>query len=345
MDATKTSSCGYIIEFNRDTGSGFIQEDVTQQVLFVRFSSFKKHSKRYLRSDNSFSGELFDFDIIVKHESDNDAIHPLEAVNVRHRVLKCNIDGCSRIKAFTNAKALEDHINTIHALRKKKEEILHSSSISTNKPKEKRPPRTKSSTVNLSFHVTSATIGRFIGKQGINLKLFQRRNQVKIQLLNTRKAFNLLQILIKPNIGAEIDIKSVIKRLKSEWERCVRDQQMHEAIWKERMKLQHLSRKQSFPEFISDQRHRTNFMSHAAQLKQQEMLVRRRCRQTESSVRVEERHSSLNQEGHRSAATCDSESRQKSIFNYFRPKRIKRSMKEKQWLLREQLQELERLSV
>ena len=341
MDATKTSSCGYIIEFNQHTGSGFIQEDVTQRVLLVRSSSFKKRSKRYLTSNNSFSGELFDFDIIVRQENDNDAIHPLEAVNVRHRVLKCNIDGCPRIKAFTNAKALEDHINTRHAPRKKKEETPHSSSILTKKSEKKHPPRTKSTTVSLSFHATAAAIGRFIGKQGVNLKLFQRQNQVKIQLLNTRKAFNLLQVLIKPNVSAEIDIKSVIKRLKSEWERCVRDQQMHETIRKERMKLQHMSIKQSFPEFVSDQRYRINSTSHATQTKQQAMLARRRCRQTETSVRIEERHSSLNQEGHRSAATCDSESRQKSIFNYFRPKKIKKSMKEKQWLLSEQLQELE----
>ncbi len=346
MDTAETSSSGYIIEFNRDTGLGFIQDDMTKRVLLIQFNSFKNRSRRYLTNDNKFIGELFDFDIIIKPKSDDDGIDTFEAVNVRHRVLKCNVEGCPRLKAFTNVKALEDHINIRHNSKKIKEETSHSSLILAKQPKKERRPRRKPILISLSSHTTAATIGRFIGKQDVNLKRFQQQNQVKLQLLNSQKASNSVQILIKPNADVTIDIKSLSTKLKLDWERCIREQKLSEKKLEERLKLKYSSQEEIFLQFESDPRYTANLkFPHARRLKQQELRERRRFRQTESSVRVQERHSSLNQEGHRSTATCDSEYRQKSIFNYIQSKKMKKRMKQEQLLVNEQLQDLEQLSI
>ncbi|CAF3380024.1 unnamed protein product [Rotaria socialis] len=343
MDTTTKSSSGYIIEFNRDTGLGLIQDDTKKQVLLVKFNSFKKRSRRYLTNDNDFLGELFDFDIIAKQNSDNDGIDKFEAVNVTHRVLKCNVEGCSRIKAFTNVKAFENHINIKHILRKKKdEETSQSSAIVTKNSKKVRGPHPASIVINLSSSSTTATIGKFIGKHGANLKPFQQKNQVKLQLIDAGKVYSPLQIRIQPNVGVKVDIKSVIKKLKAKWEQCLQEHEAYKKILAERFKLKHTSSDRIIVEFESDPRYRTDFkFLRINRLKRQELLQRTRYRQTESSVRVQERHSTINQEGHRSEATCDGQYRQKSSFNYSQPKKVKKSMKEKHWLLNEQLEDLE----
>ncbi|CAF3447673.1 unnamed protein product [Rotaria socialis] len=324
MDTTTKSSSGYIIEFNRDTGLGLIQDDTTKQVLLVKFNSFKKRSRRYLTNDNDFLGELFDFDIIAKQNSDNDGIDKFEAVNVTHRVLKCNVEGCSRIKAFTNVKAFEDHINIKHILRKKKdEETSQSSAIVTNNSKKVRCPHPASIVINLSSSSTTTTI-------------------VKLQLIDAGKVYSPLQIRIQPNVGVKVDIKSVIKKLKAKWEQCLQEHESYKKILAERFKLKHTSSDRIIVEFESDPRYRTDFkFLRINQLKRQELSQRTRYRQTESSVRVQERHSTINQEGHRSEATCDGQYRQKSSCNYSQPKKVKKSMKEKHWLLNEQLEDLE----
>ncbi|CAM2702846.1 unnamed protein product [Rotaria socialis] len=326
MDTTTKSSSGYIIEFNRDTGLGLIQDDTTKQVLLVKFNSFKKRSRRYLTNDNDFLGELFDFDIIAKQNSDNDGIDKFEAVNVTHRVLKCNVEGCSRIKAFTNVKAFEDHINIKHILRKKKdEETSQSSAIVTNNSKKVRCPHPASIVINLSSSSTTTTI-------------------VKLQLIDAGKVYSPLQIRIQPNVGVKVDIKSVIKKLKAKWEQCLQEHESYKKILAERFKLKHTSSDRIIVEFESDPRYRTDFkFLRINRLKRQELLQRTRYRQTESSVRVQERHSTINQEGHRSEATCDGQYRQKSSFNYSQPKKVKKSMKEKHWLLNEQLEDLDKL--
>ncbi|CAF3634510.1 unnamed protein product [Rotaria sp. Silwood1] len=338
MNIVKASSSGHIIEFNQDTGTGFIEEDTTKQILLVHFNSFKRRSRRYLTGDNRYIGELFDFDIIVNEKTDDNATNTLEAVNVRHRVLKCNVEGCSRIKAFTNVKALEDHINIRHLSKKKELETSQPSSVVKKKSNKRRRQRPQPILITLIYNVTDATIGRFIGKHGDNLKRIQQQNQVKLQLLNIRQAYNPLQILIKPNPGIKIDINLVTKSLKSEWERSVHEQQAHERFRVQRSESSDSSEELTSSLFDKDSRYRADSKNqHDKQLKQ------RLRRQTEPSVRVQECHSSLYLEGHRSVATCDSVYRQKSIFNYFHPK-IKKSMKEKQWLVNEQLQDLEQFS-
>ena len=166
MSITNGSSSGYIIEFNRDTGFGVIEEDVTKRLLSIHKNSFKRRSKRYLQDDNQYVGELFDFDVIVKSKDSSDTF---EAINVRHRVLRCNVEGCSRVKAFTHAKALEEHILLRHTQKEKKEKSPQSSVVATQKPKKERP---KPVLISLAPYTTETTsiIGRFFGKQGVNLK-------------------------------------------------------------------------------------------------------------------------------------------------------------------------------
>ncbi|CAF3715349.1 unnamed protein product [Rotaria sp. Silwood1] len=343
MNTTTLSSFGHIIEFNRETGVGLIQEDTTQRVLPVHYNNFKKHSKRYLTEDKKFMGELFDFDLVVKQKSDDNGSDTWEIVSVRHRVLKCNVEGCSRIKAFTNVKALEDHINIRHTLKKKQEEITSPSlSTSVKKSKKQRRSRPKPIIIKLSSSTAAATVGRFIGKQGVNLKRLEQLFQVKLQLLDSRKVFQSVQILIKPNTGVTINVELISKKLKSDWARCVREQEESEKTYQQQLRsLKYSFTAQLMPEFESDSRYRDDLKFRLRRLKREEYLGKRRCRQTESSVRVQERHSSLNQEGHRSAATCATELRQKSIFNYYQPKKTKNNAKEQYWLVDEDLLHLE----
>ena len=214
-------------------------------------NSFKERSKRYLTDDKKFLGRLFDFDIIIKRKGDDDGIDIYEAVNVRYRVMKCNNEGCPRIKVFTNIKALEDHINIKHTLKKKKEEISHSSLILPKRLEKERRPRLKPITINLSSYTTTPTIGRFIGKQDVNVKRFEQQNQVKLQLVRSEKMFNRVQILMKPNVTATINVKSISQKLKSEWRCCVHEQQVHEQIQMERLKLKYASKRTNFFSFCT----------------------------------------------------------------------------------------------
>ena len=88
-----------------------MQDDESSKRLFrFHLYSLKKNSRRYVtKDDSSFVGELFDFDIIKRMDQGEE-----EAVNIRHRVLRCTIVGCSRLKAFTNKKALNVHIESKH---------------------------------------------------------------------------------------------------------------------------------------------------------------------------------------------------------------------------------------
>jgi hypothetical protein len=112
------SASGYITEFNRETNFGYIQmqDDESNKRLFrFHLYSLKKHSTRYVTNDDSaFIGELFDFDIIQRVDGAEE-----EAINIRHRVLRCPILECSRLKAFTNKKAFNDHIESKHRRIKK----------------------------------------------------------------------------------------------------------------------------------------------------------------------------------------------------------------------------------
>ncbi|CAF0842162.1 unnamed protein product [Rotaria sordida] len=312
-----TSASGYITEFNRETNFGYIQIDNNKQLLRFHRYSLKKNSRRYVANgDSTFVGELFDFDIIQRPD---EAVE--EAVNIRHRVLNCTHLGCSRIKAFTNIKALNDHIETNKSAR-----ILPV-------------------IVNLPAH-SAATIGRFIGKNGVNLKRFQHENNVTLKILNsqTKSTFSPLQnsniqVQMKPsNNGVNVDLIS--KKIKSMWEKVVREQREEEDKYKQRLlvRQQYKSQRRSCnSESIyieSDTRHSTAFV-----LSGDELIRRRTRRRTEPTLRRQKEHSTLSLEGHRCAATCDREQTRGGSAAIIHQKK-KTNMKDKQWIMKEQLYDM-----
>lgn len=87
------SSSGRITEFNRESGIGVIEEEITHRLLTFRRASVKKNATRYLREDGNYAGELFDFDIAVPDSLNNNDTNTSEAIHVRHRVLMCTLSG------------------------------------------------------------------------------------------------------------------------------------------------------------------------------------------------------------------------------------------------------------
>jgi hypothetical protein len=95
----------------------------------VSTSSLRKNAKKYAK-DNSFVDEIFDFDIIESTE------HGLKAINVTHRTLKCTVPNCQRLTAFSHRKALQEHIDNKHSMKKEKEiKATTAIKMSPSKPK------------------------------------------------------------------------------------------------------------------------------------------------------------------------------------------------------------------
>jgi cold shock CspA family protein len=216
-------SSGTITEFNPSLGTGFIQRQDTLERIFVSNCSLKKNAKKYAH-DNSFEDEIFDFDIIESTE------HGLEAINVAHRTLKCTVPNCQRLTAFTHRKALQEHIDSKHSLKEEKQvKTTSATKISPSKPK---PPRRH--TVNLLAH-SPATIGRFIGKQGANLKPIETKYRVKVSIVTKPrpKSFVLssspyLQVQIRSIDDLPVaDLDKVTEKLKKAWQRAIREQEDH----------------------------------------------------------------------------------------------------------------------
>lgn len=251
------------------------------------------------------------------------------------------IDGCTRLKAFTHVKALEDHILIRHTLKKQKEESARSNPIPVPKPakqsKKQRHVRPKPVLVTLSTVASPAVTGRFIGKEGENLKRLEQNFKIRLQVLGSRTVSQPVQIVIKPNAGATINIETVKNVLEVEWRRCAVQQASIERSYYARLQEKN-AQSSSSPQvdFTKDSRYRDDTKFRLRRAKRQLYLGRKKLRQTESSVRIQERHSGLNREGHRSAATCAVESRLKSIFNFHQPKRAKNNSKEQSWLLDEE---------
>lgn len=332
MAATQSSS-GYIVEFNQETGLGVIEEQTTKRSLLVQRHSFKKNARRYLSTKNSFTGELFDFDVVARTSTDGTVDEILEAVNIRHRILKCTVEGCTRLKAFTHLKALEEHVLIRHTLKKNKAEegaMISTEPLKKKKPKRARRPRPERFQVHLSSTNDASVTGRFIGKQGENLKRLEARFNVQLQLLNNRSTYQPAQILVKPKSSATIDIELITKVLQSQWQRCVQEQRMIEKEFHNRRRMVLYQRQYiPQPEFDRDSRYRDETKYRLRRAKRQFYAERKKLRQTESSIRMEECHAPLNREGRRCISTCDSESRLKSIFNYQFPKKNKCSSRPK----------------
>lgn len=306
------TSSGYIIEFHQETGFGLIEEETTKQVLSVHFNSFKQRSKRYLTKNNSFVGELFDFDIITKKKNENDDTDTFEAVNVRHRVLRCPIEGCSRMTAFTNKKALEDHINTRHIVKEEKQKTSPPTVVAAKKPKKERCPRPKPIVISLSGSPTTATIGRFIGKDGINLKRFERQNQVILRVVNTREAIDSIQIMVKPISRVMFDTKLLTDLLQNEWKRCIQAQKWQEESFRQRFISRMVQEQIYSPPIESDSRYTTHSsFLQTKRSKEQKLFQKWKYQQIEG---------------------CD-----KSLYSGLKLEKSKKKMKNHQWRVNEQL--------
>ncbi|CAF1497256.1 unnamed protein product [Adineta ricciae] len=330
-----TSSSGYITEFNPETNYGLIQTDDESNKRCLKFHlySLKKNSRRYVNEEGStFVGELFDFHIVQRLDGTED-----EAINIRHRVLMCPIPGCARLKAFTSKNSLDVHVQSKHNQEKK-------SSLQVDEIKPK-PPKQKAKKVEpfiMNFSTTSAAvIGRFIGKQGVNLKEFQKEHKVALKILTSTNALVLahnpkVQIRVKP-LKVNVNVTEVNLKLKSLWEKSVREQQYEENQYQRarfnrtQIRLEPVAQ----VNFDSDTRRQRAFTISG------DDSVRRRPtrhRHTEAISVKQRARSSLALEGHRCAATGDLQQGGTKPVPFQEKKKV--GMKDKQWLVKEQLDDL-----
>ncbi|CAF1365564.1 unnamed protein product [Adineta steineri] len=327
------SSSGFITEFNKETNYGYIQTQTNSQTTNERRLKFhvfnlKTNSKRYVtKEDLTFLGELFDFDII-QHTDGTEH----EAINIRHRVLMCPIAGCSRLKAFISKNILDEHIHNKHCQEKKIVETKQQTKVIVKKP--------IPFTIKLMTS-SAAVIGRFIGKNGVNLKEFQKTNHVQLKILTKTTAISLTQnpvveIRVKP-MKINVNTDDITQKLKSLWEKSVRKQQKEENKFKQilfnRIERRSIPVKQI--DFNSDTRR-----ARAFTLSGDELVRRRSTRygQTEAILRKQQARSTLSLEGHRCAATGDLQRGGIKVVYIQSKKKI--SMKDKQWLVKEQLYDM-----
>jgi hypothetical protein len=195
--------------------------------------------------------------------------------------------------------------------------------------------------VNLVAHSTS-TLGRFIGKNGVNLKLFQRENKVYLKIVtkltSTIPLQNLnIQVQVKP-YRDNVNVDLLREKLKLAWGRAVREQKDQDDKFQQLrlLRQQNKKRRQSSSsesiDIDGDAR-----LAVAFTMSDDGLTLRRRTkrRQTGAKLRSRKRRSSLSSEGHRCAATCDPQ--EKGEREAIVHQKKKTSMKDKQWILREQL--------
>ncbi|CAF0943240.1 unnamed protein product [Adineta steineri] len=310
-----TSAFGYITQFNKETNVGYIQtqdDETNKRCLQFHLHSLKTHSRRYVTKDNStFVDELFDFDIVQHEDGTID-----EAVNIRHRVLKCSILGCSRIKAFIHKKALDEHIESKHC-RVKKIDKTTSQELLTWPSQNKQTKTTKQSR---SFLIdllapSASIIGRFIGKNGVSLKQFEEINNVRLKVL-TKIAFNSLlpNSVVRVQVklfDAKVNADVVSTKLKLLWERAVHIQQVHEDRSKHYFAQKRLITSREI-DFDSDTRRARAFI-----LADDESIRRRATRYEQTKILLRKQKARFGRvlEMHRCATTEDREQRgRKSII-------------------------------
>ncbi|CAF1352126.1 unnamed protein product [Adineta steineri] len=331
-----TSASGYITQFNKETNVGYIQtqdDETNKRCLQFHLHSLKRNSRRYVTKDNStFVNELFDFDIVQHEDGTID-----EAVNIRHRVLKCPILGCSRIKAFTHKKALDEHIESKHCRVKKVDKMI-SQELLTWPSQNKQTKTTKQSR---SFLIdllapSASVIDCFIGKNGVNLKQFEKANNVHLKIL-TKIAFNSLlpNSIVRVQVrlfDAKVNADVVRTKLKLLWERAAHKQQVHEDRSKQYFAQKRLLTSREI-DFDSDTRHARAFISADDELIRQRST---RYKQTKILLRKQKARFGWALEMHRCATTEDREQRgRKSVIVHHQ--KDKKSMKHKQWVMKEEL--------
>ncbi|CAF1084996.1 unnamed protein product [Adineta steineri] len=257
------SSSGYITEFNKETNYDYIQTqtdvEITNRRLKFHVFSLKSNAKRYvIKEDLTFLGELFDFDIIQHTDGSED-----EAINIRHRVLMCPISGCSRLKAFISKKVLDEHIQNKHCQEKVIEKKLVPFTLKL---------MTKS----------AAVISRFIGKNGVNLKEFQKKILTKTTAISLTQN-PTVEIRVKP-MKINVNTDDISQKLKSLWDK---------SVLRRSIPLKQVA-------FNSDTRRVRAFTLSGDE------LVRRRSTkygQINAILRKQQARSTLSLEGHRCAAT------------------------------------------
>ncbi|UJR11360.1 hypothetical protein I4U23_015541 [Adineta vaga] len=354
-----TSSSGYITQFNEETNVGYIEtqaeDETNKRCLKFHVYSLKKNAKRYITKENvTFVGELFDFDIIQHTDGTED-----EAINIRHRILMCPIQGCPRLKAFINRKVLDEHIQSKHCQVKKIVEISSSEVV---------PPKLQKKTgMSIAMHhswqyssslcilvkkpeaftvklmtKSAAVIGRFIGKSGVNLKEFQKTNNVFLKILTQTTQLSLAQnptveIRLKP-LKINVNVAEVSRKLKSLWEKAVREQTQEEYRFQQ-SRINRASRVFTFGRLRDINFDNDTRRMRAFTISGDEMVRRRSPRygQTEATLRKRQARSTLSLEGHRCAATGDLQQGGTKLAHFHPRKKI--SMKDKQWLVKEQLDE------
>ncbi|CAF4186925.1 unnamed protein product, partial [Adineta steineri] len=252
-------------------------------------------------------------DIIVTNEGSNTHEDGTvdEAVNIKHRVLKCPIFGCSRIKAFTHKKALDEHIET---------------------------KQSRSFLIDL-LAPSASVIGRFIGKNGVNLKQFEEANNVHLKIL-TKIALNSL--LPNSAVGvqvrlfdAKVNADVVSTTLKLLWERAARKQQVHEDRSKQYFAQKRLPTSREIEtDFDSDTRHARAFI-----LSDDELIRQRSTRYEQTKILLQKQKARFGWvlEMHRCATTEDRQQRRRRKSVILHHQKDKKSMKHKQWVMKEEL--------
>ncbi|CAF1383125.1 unnamed protein product [Adineta steineri] len=342
-----TSAFGYIIEFNKQTNYGYIQkhdDESNKQIFLFHLGSLEKTSKKYInKGDSTFLGKLFDFHIIKRNGGLED-----EAVNIRHHVLKYPIPQSSQLETLTNKEVSNDNIKSesstiINLTETSSQEVINSqnkSRIVTQKLLQEQRRKMVNKfvkaqlfVVNLPAHSKSA-LGRFIGKKGVHLKSFERENNVSITILPKSKSYSSIQnsdvkVQLK-SYNHDIDVELVSRKLKVAWETAVVEQKQHEeTIRQTRLQgKQKNAGKQTLRfraiEFESDARHERTLSVSPAKL-----------RQRRTGIMLKKQRERYSSEGHRCAATYNLQSREERTTIIHQKK--KTNMKDKQWLVREQL--------
>jgi hypothetical protein len=224
-----------------------------------------------------------------------------------------------RQTAFTYRKALQEHIDNKHSMKKEKEvKAISATKISPSKPKRKPPSR---HTINLPAH-TPATIGRFIGKQGANLKVIETKYRVKIFVVTKPQSKSCflsssphLQVKIRAIDSLHVsDLDKVTESLKKAWQRAIREQE------------EHISHRES--QIMDDDSDEIEFPPRKRAINVKKKFQQRRWRLTK--LRSASSHSARSLEGHRCAISTAGDSKAKKTSD------TRAGMKEKQRMLREQ---------
>ncbi|CAF0999223.1 unnamed protein product [Didymodactylos carnosus] len=271
------------------------------------------------------------------------------------RCCSCNSETSTTVKPETD-QMLFDLIQTVY------QTVKDEATTASDKPQTPKPIH-----INLddSSQSSKSVIGRFVDKKGAHIKTYERLypsiKSVQILCSTTKQkvlknyrdiAKPLPQIHIQLTARLSIDDEtSLVNRIKFDWQRAITTQQDFERKWAvskaERRKqrgLRVVRRTNVVSSYYSSDIHLpekytlshappekyTYSLSHVTQYREKQ---RRRRRESEPIML----RTSRNLEGRRTRATGDPEQETKRIV--YRQKKVGSNMKDKQWLVKEQLED------